>query len=480
MQSAFLVAAPHSGSGKTTVALALMAAFRARGLTVQPFKVGPDYIDPSHHAVVAGRPSHNLDTWMLPEEVNREVFERAMLGADVGIVEGVMGLFDGVDGRRPDGSSAELASLLGLPVLLVVDARSMARSAAALVLGFTRFDPALRFAGILWNRIGSPTHLRMLDEALTDAGFRTALGAVPRSGEVFLPERHLGLVTPEEAFLSRDFSEALARLAETSVDLDALLAETRRPGCQSLPEAPPSPAGWSRGEGRVVSEGSRAARVRLAVPRDAAFCFYYEENLRLLESHGAELLFFRPADGDGVPPGAQGAYLGGGYPEVHAQRLSRNDAFRTGLRELHASQRPVYAECGGFMALCRELEDLEGRRHVMTGIYPTTAKMSGRGFRLGYREVSIHGFPGLEGLTARGHEFHYSTIDPLPDSVPRAYRVRNARGEELAPEGYVAGSALGGYVHLHFASNPEIPKRFFGLPGCSDAPDTPAIPSPGR
>jgi cobyrinic acid a,c-diamide synthase len=199
------------------------------------------------------------------------------------------------------------------------------------------------------------------------------------------------------------------------------------------------------------------------VPRDAAFCFYYEENLRVLEALGAEVVPFRPVEGDGVPPGTDALYLGGGYPEVHAARLARNEAFLEGVRGLHAEGKPLYAECGGFMVLCRALEDLEGRTHPMAGIFPTEARMTGRPFRLGYREVRAEGLPPLEGAVARGHEFHYSHVAEMPARVPRVYRVRNARGEELPPEGYREGSALGSYIHLHFASNPEFARGVLGL-----------------
>lgn len=452
MKSAFLVGAPHSGAGKTTVTLALLAALRRRGLAVQPFKVGPDYIDPSHHRRLCGRPSHNLDTWMVPPEANRSIFARAACTADVAVVEGVMGLFDGVDGRRPAGSSADLAHLLGLPVVLVVDARAMARSAAALVHGFANFDPRVHLAGVIWNRVGSPSHRRILDEALEDKGLPPSFGAVPREAAAALPERHLGLVTPEDAHLPPDLEARLARLAEDHLDIGALLDATAD---RCLREQAASPAPPPRGP----------CPRRIGVARDAAFCFYYEENLSLLEHGGAELVWFRPAEGDGVPPDLDALYLGGGYPELRAQALGGNEAFRSGARELHARGVPIYAECGGFMALCEGLVDLEGRHHPMAGIFPTLARMRGQRFRLGYREVEVRGVPSLEGQRARGHEFHYSHTQDMPAAVPRVYRVRTARGDELPPEGYALGATLGSYVHLHFASNPELALRLFGLTG---------------
>ncbi|MBI5443132.1 MAG: cobyrinate a,c-diamide synthase [Deltaproteobacteria bacterium] len=446
MPSAFLIGAPHSGAGKTTVTLGIMAALKKRGLAVRGFKVGPDYIDPSHHARLLGFPSQNLDTWMLSPEANRRIFASSLAGADVGVVEGVMGLYDGVDGVRPDGSSADLARQLDLPVVLVVDARSMARSAAALVLGFARFEPALRLAGVIWNRVGSASHRRILDEALAAAALPASLGAVPREASLSLPERHLGLVTPEDAGLEEGFFDSLAGMAEEHLDLEALLRLTAVPA-----PAAPAPPARSRPKSRI------------AVPRDAAFCFYYDENLRTLEALGAELVPFRPVEGDGVPPAVDALYLGGGYPEVHAERLAGNEAFLAGVRALHAEGKPLYGECGGFMVLCRALEDLEGRSYPMAGIFPAEAKMNGRAFRLGYREIRAEGHRLLAGTVARGHEFHYSHITEMPPDIPRVYEVRNARGEDLPREGYAQGSALGSYVHLHFASNPEFPRRLFGL-----------------
>ncbi len=443
-----MVAAPWSGAGKTTITLGLLAALKARGLSVQSFKAGPDYIDPAHHARITGRPSHNLDTWMIPEAVNRRVFSEATHGCDVAVVEGVMGLFDGASGSRPEGSTAHLAALLGIPVVLVVDVRSMARTAAALVAGLAGFDPSVRVAGVIWNRVGTPGHRRLLDEALESAGFPPALGALPREAGLAVPERHLGLVTPDDAGLGPEWAERLAATVEAHVDLDELLRRTpfRRAG-----------SGAPRRAGRPVRHR------RIAVARDAAFCFYYEENLRVLRRGGAEILWFAPLEGDRVPPDVHGVYLGGGYPEVHARRLARNRAFLDDLRALHDRGVPIYAECGGFMALCTELEDLEGRVHPMAGVFRARVRMRRTRFRLGYREVEVTGVDGLAGLRARGHEFHYSELVAPPRGAQAAYRVRDARGEPLGTEGYRVGTALGSYIHLHFASCPALPLRWFGL-----------------
>ena len=444
---AFAIAATHSGAGKTTITLALLSALSRRGLRVQSFKAGPDYIDPLHHAVLTGRPAHNLDTWMLPEEAVREIFGQAGSDADVALLEGVMGLFDGVDGVREEGSTSHLAKLLGLPVVLVVDARSMARSAAALAEGFVNFDPDLTFAGIIWNRVGSPTHRRILDEAAKAAKLPPVLGALGRDEGLYLGERHLGLVTPSEVLFTGDWAARLADAAESQIDLDRLLTLTKKP--TGAPPRPPA--------------RRAAAKKTIAVARDQAFCFYYEENFRIMEELGAKLLFFRPTDGDGIPPQAEALYLGGGYPELHAEALSKNDAFMGGVRSLHARGLPIYAECGGFMALCADLHTGEAQKWPMASIFPADTIMNKRLARLGYREVTGATGTPIAGLTARGHEFHYSKVEGMPEEVQRAYSVKNARGEELLPEGYLVGATLGGYMHLHFASNKAFAAGLFGL-----------------
>ncbi|PLX38953.1 MAG: cobyrinate a,c-diamide synthase [Deltaproteobacteria bacterium] len=445
MKSAFVIAAPSSGSGKTTITLSILAALRKRGVRVQPFKTGPDYIDTAHHALVTGMKGENLDTWMLPKEMNEAIFSNAMAHAEVGVVEGVMGLFDGVDGKRDVGSTSSLAALLGLPVILVVDARSMARSAAALVSGFVNFSSELNFAGVIWNRVGSPTHLKILDEALEAANLPHSLGAFGRRDDIAIPSRHLGLVTPEDMQFKDSFLTDLALLAEESVDIDKLLDAT--------------PVEVTVKSDQVKSTGN----YKVALPRDRAYSFYYEENLRQIMKLGGELLLFAPTEGEALPTEADAVYLGGGYPELNAEKISENKGFIEGLRNFHRLGKPIYGECGGFMTLCEEVEDPSGRRWPMAGLFPTRARMTERGFRLGYREVE--GKPGssLAGLSARGHEFHYSRIEKMPDDVKRLFKVKNARGESLEDEGYNVGSATGGYIHLAFGSNPEALKQLLGL-----------------
>jgi cobyrinic acid a,c-diamide synthase len=436
-----VIAGTQSGVGKTTVTLGLLAALRRRGLVVQPFKVGPDFIDPGHHSRAAGRVSRNLDGWMLSREANLALFRRQACQADVAVVEGVMGLFDGYDGASEAGSTAQMAKWLHLPVLLVVDARAMARSAAALVHGFADFDPDLSLAGVLFNRIGSPTHLEYLQQAMASLQGVRCFGGLPRDRELAIPERHLGLSTTEDHPLEEAYLHHLADWLEHHLDLEGLLEALPR---LLLPEEPaPAPP---------------AATVRLGVAKDRAFCFYYPENLELLAAAGAELVFFSPLNDRELPADLHGIYLGGGYPELAAERLAANAGLRDALKERAAGGLPIYAECGGLMYLAREIRDLEGRAHAMAGVLPFTVRMLPRLKALGYREITLTA-PGLLGpaeTRARGHEFHYSEIVGEPDGVSRLYRLTPRRGGAAMSEGYCQNHVLASYVHLHFGSNPEV------------------------
>jgi len=436
-----VIAGPQSGVGKTTIALGLLAAYRRRGFKVQSFKVGPDFIDPGHHTRAAGRVCRNLDGWMLTKGANMESFQCQAQGADLVVVEGVMGLFDGHDGIEEAGSTAQMAKWLGLPVVLVVDARSMARSAAALVHGFATFDSALRLIGVIFNRVGSPTHLDYLREAVEQAGEVRYFGGLPREEDLAIPERHLGLVTSEDYPLGGDYLRRLADLVERHLDLDGL-----------LDALPPITA-----KGEPAAAAHAPAVVRLGVARDRAFCFYYPENLEWLARFGAEIVPVSPLDHRDLPE-VHGLYLGGGYPELFARELSANRSMRRAIREQAAAGLPIYAECGGLMYLSREICDLEGRRHAMAGVLPFAVRMLPRFKTLGYREVTltVDCLLGPAGTYARGHEFHYSEIIVEPADLPRVYQVAGRRGAPPHREGYAVNRVLASYIHLHFGSNPEI------------------------
>lgn len=465
-KSAFVVCGTHSGCGKTTVTLGLMAALTRRGRRVQPFKVGPDFIDPGLHTLITGRPSHNLDGWMLSRTYNEERFRKSMIEADAAVVEGVMGVYDGHDGVSEAGSTAEMAKWLNLPLVLVVDARSMARSVAALVQGFTRFDPALRWAGVIFNRIGGPGHLAYLEEAMAaNLPELPVLGGLPRKTELELAERHLGLVTAEETTLNDAGKEALARWIENAVDVDGLLQAAALPNGETERRAPFSePAPFPR------------ASVPVAVARDAAYCFYYPDNLDMLEEAGAEILPFSPVAGETFPKRAAALILGGGYPELHAEAISRNRAFLEDVRSAHRRGMPIYAECGGLMTLGRFIETGSGKRFPMAGILPFGTRMLERRKALGYVEVELVRpcCLGPPGTVLRGHEFHYSEIvledeaeapssedpaDPCEKRIACAYRLRTRKLAPERREGYLAGSCLASYVHLHWGSAPEAPRH---------------------
>lgn len=432
--SAIVVAGPASGVGKTTVTLGLIAALRRRGLAVQPFKVGPDFIDPLHQSQASGRRSRNLDGWMLTPEANRETFAGSTADADVAVIEGVMGLFDGAEARSDRGSTAEMAKLLGLPVLLVIDASAMARSAAALVHGFASFDSDLEVAGVILNRVGSQGHAALIREALT--GSIPVLGALPRTPDVTVRERHLGLHLPHEA--STDYVGRTADLIEAHADLDQVLRLTR-----------------TERRLAVKAAAEPRPRARLAVARDEAFCFYYEDNFALLREAGAELVEFSPLR-DPLPADVDGIYIGGGYPELHAAALAANAGTRAAIRAFATASGPIYAECGGLMYLAEELV-YEGTRHPQCGVLPFSTRMPGK-LSLSYVEVTTTGGLFGAGQVARGHVYHHSEIEGAVD-VERCYSMRTSRGDETS-EGFGIRRALASYAHLHFRSNPSLATAF--------------------
>jgi cobyrinic acid a,c-diamide synthase len=423
-----VVAGTHSGVGKTTVATGIMAALRRRGLRVQGFKIGPDFIDPTFHSAATGRVSHNLDGWLLSREVNLEIFARATEDADAAIVEGVMGMFDGKDGGSLEGTTAEMAMWLDAAVVLVIDASALAGSAAALVHGFDTLVPDARVSAVVANYVAGPGHYEFLRQAIGARCRPEIIGYLPREAALAFPERHLGLHLASE-ILTEDRLGALAECVESHVDLDRLLALSLRPRCAAPPR---------RGHSRY--------RARVGVARDAAFCFYYEDNLDWLRACGAELVEFSPIADGSLPAGLDGIYFGGGYPELHAEALAVNTSMREAVAQFVARDAPVYAECGGFMYLTEAIVDREGRTWPMVGIFPTRARMQERLEKLGYVEVKT------ACGAARGHEFRFSAIDAMPDSVPRVYQ-RHA-------EGYRVHATLGSYVHLHFLSCPRLAQAF--------------------
>ena len=432
-----VVAGTHSGAGKTTVATGIMAALAGRGLRVAPSKVGPDFIDPSYHALATGRPGRNLDAFLSGPDLIGSLFAHGATGADIAVIEGVMGLFDGKGGGEL-ASTAHVAKLLDAPVVLVVDARAMSRSAAAMVHGYATFDPELNVAGVVLNRVGSATHEGMLREALAPLDI-PVLGVLRRDDAISTPDRHLGLVPAaerrEEAGRSID---ALGAVVARSLDLDAVMRLASSAG--SLSAEPWSPE---------APEEGRTPGTRVAVAAGPSFSFLYEENVELMEGAGAEAIPFDPTSDEDLPDGTEALYLGGGFPETYADALSANEPMKESVARFALGGRPVVAECGGLLYLSRELD---GR--PMCGVLDASARMTDR-LTLGYREArATHDSPlARENVSIRGHEFHYSAVEPGVGEAP-AWDLAG-RG----PEGFVSGGVHASYLHTHWAANPELPRR---------------------
>ncbi|MBM3615866.1 MAG: cobyrinate a,c-diamide synthase [Alphaproteobacteria bacterium] len=438
-----LISAPASGTGKTTMTLGLIAAFRAAGLAVQPFKCGPDYIDPAFHAAAAGRPSVNLDSWAMAAD-RLAGLSGAASDADLVIAEGSMGLFDGVArvGETGTGASADVAGLMGWPVIAVLDVSGQAQTAAAVAAGLGGFRPGLRLAGVILNKVASPRH-----EALVRAGMEAAgiavLGALPRRSAIALPERHLGLVQAEELPRLHAILAEAAAFVTAHCDLDAIRAVARTGLTQPSPLAPVSAPGG-----------------RIALARDAAFSFVYPHLLADWRAQGATILPFSPLADETPDASADCCWLPGGYPELHAARLAEANAFRTGLTSF-AKTRPVHGECGGYMALGAGLVAADGSRHRMVGLLGLETSFAKRRMHLGYRLARpLHPLPGaLSMARLRGHEFHYATILDQPDQPLAA--VEDANGDPVPETGSCRQTAGGGRVsgtffHLISPASPEV------------------------
>ncbi|MBW2026077.1 MAG: cobyrinate a,c-diamide synthase [Deltaproteobacteria bacterium] len=429
MKSAFCIAGTHSGCGKTTVTLGIMAALVRRGMRVQPFKVGPDFIDPGHHRRITGKDSHNLDGWMLSKETNIGLFQRYASDADVAILEGVMGLFDGLSGK-------------------VIDARAMARSAAAMASGYFHFDPGLSVIGVIFNRVGSESHASMLQDAMEDTGLKV-YGCLPRNKDVMIPSRHLGLVTEQDMEQDGKAIDRFSSWIEDYLELDELLQDTKIVESYS----------WPVGCGQ---SGPESEEVKIGIAQDQAFCFYYPENLRLLTEAGAQLLPFSPLHDPSLPEGTKGLYLGGGYPELYSSQLSQNTSLLREIKEFAHEGGPIYAECGGFMYLMEEIQTIEGDFFPMCGIFNMRAKMELSLKVLGYREVVIRKdvIIGPKGARLRGHEYHYSFVQGWNGNVEQVYDISDQTPGRAKGEGFLFKNTLASYVHLYWASNRDVARHF--------------------
>ncbi|SMG38860.1 cobyrinate a,c-diamide synthase [Dethiosulfovibrio salsuginis] len=439
-----IVAGTHSGSGKTTVVMGIASALSKRGLRVQTFKTGPDYIDPGYHSVASGRPCRNLDSMLIDQDPLLELFHRSSEGMDLSLVEGVMGLFDGATGLDDRGSAASLARISRTPVVLVVDARSMARSAAAVVHGFASFDRSVNVAGVILNRIGSPRHFDMIKEAIQSSTKVAVLGYIPRDESISLPERHLGLVPAWE--MDTPGLERLSSLVEDNIDLDELLKIAL--SSEAYPEH----------RRDLFSAQKLRGKVKVAVAMDRAFHFYYQDNLDILSHMGAEIVPFSPLEDSSLPE-ASAIYIGGGFPELTAEELESNHTMREDILKKAQLGMPIFAECGGLMYLVDRIETPDGVDRSMVGIFSGKVSMGKRLRALGYchGETLRNTLFGPKGRAIKGHVFHWSSYEGPEDT---SWALRLTKGDTNTMEGLAYKNVLASYLHVHFASDLSIAESF--------------------
>ncbi len=430
-------AAPQSSSGKTTIVTGFLAALNERAIKVQPYKVGPDYIDPTYHALAAKRQGHNLDTWLVQEEKLAQLFASTAKDADFSVIEGVMGLFDG--GKGGISSTAQIAKKLKASVVLVINCRSMGESAAALALGYQKYDADLNFAGVILNGLGSASHEAMIKEAMARQGIKV-FGAVRRNEELKMPERHLGL-TPANERDARAQIERLVSLIAPQLDIDGLLALGKTAPALALKEKEKLPA---------------LQPTTVAIAHDAAFSFYYPASLRVLEKMGARFVTFSPLADEALPP-CDAAIFGGGFPEVFAEKLSQNKSFLNSLRQRSAEGLPIYGECGGFMYLTEAIEDFSGKVYQMAGLIPARTKMEKKLQTVGYVTARFLDdcLLGKAGSELKGHEFHFSVQEGEERDFPFAYEFTKNRTQQKYLGGYHKDNILASYLHIHFLGAPE-------------------------
>jgi cobyrinic acid a,c-diamide synthase len=443
------IAGERSGVGKTTVTLAILATLRRRQQQVQSFKVGPDYIDPMFHSYVTGRACRNLDPILTSNDYVRSCFDKHSQTANYSLIEGVMGLFDGASGTTDIGSTAQVAKLLNVPVVLILNCASTSRSIAAIAHGYRTFDPDLNLAGVILNQVGSDRHLELLTAALLPLHL-PILGVLRRQPDLSIPDRHLGLIPAGELSSLEDTLGRLADVGEKCFDWEKLLPLLAiKPRSVGVPLV-----------GTLGCESSEGKKVRLAIAKDAAFNFYYADNLDLLRDLGAELIEWSPLHDEHLPSDIQGLYFGGGFPEVFGEILAANRAARTAVKSAIQAGMPTYAECGGLMYLCDRIIDFDDRSHPMVGIFPTTATM-GKRLTLGYRELTAKRDTLLMNAGDRvwGHEFHRSTLTVEPTQP-----LFDLQGYESSltfrPEGWCEQQVQAAYTHLHFGARPDLPARF--------------------
>jgi len=447
-----VIAGTHSGVGKTTIVTGLLASLRERGLTVQSYKIGPDYIDPGYHQLATGKTSHNLDTWLVPTDKILPIFTKTAVGNDIAVVEGVMGLYDG--GRQGISSTAAISKLLKAPVILVIDARSMGESAAAIALGYKMYDHEVNVVGVIINRLGSTNHEKMVREALERINI-PVLGCIYRNEALGMPERHLGL-TPVVEHLTQDLLINLRTQIGKQVDVAKIIVMA-----QNAPALPCSAA-------TCIAPFAWAKGVRIGVAQDEAFSFYYPESIDILAAMGAEIVPFSPLR-DKELPLVHGLLLGGGFPEMFLRELSSNVSMRQSIYEASMRDMPIYGECGGLMYLTKGIMDFDGTQYDMIGAIPARCQMQSTLQTVGYVEATALKDNILlpAGDSLRGHEFHFSlmNIEETPEDFPWAFTFKKTRTGAVYPGGYAKDNLLASYLHMHFAGHEQEAETF--LKNCS-------------
>ncbi len=476
-----IIAGTNSGVGKTTLTLGIISALRKNGYSVQPFKTGPDYIDPTYHTEASGRPCANLDTWLLPKDAVVELFRRRAEDADISVIEGVMGLYDGLKNSE-QGSSSHLAKILNSPIILILNAHSLSRSAGAIALGYKEFDKGINIAGIILNNIGSKNHYHYVKTAIERKAKIPVLGYLPKAPALKLPQRHLGLIPLQENKLEHGFCKKLSRLVEKNINLSALLKISRQAG--------PLTFNKEKIFKKIAKTKHPSNYVTIAVAQDAAFNFYYQDNLDILRHLGAKIATFSPLKDRKLPEATDGLYIGGGFPELFALRLSKNKRLKELIYQKAEEGLPIYAECGGLMYLVEALMDFKKRKFPMVGIFKGLVKMADRRQALGYVNVETarDNILSKKGARIRGHVFHWSYLDPSlgpsfkgigrailsglkdrkvyplglearPKEYPYAYKITKDK-DKVFSDGLIKNKVLASYVHLHFASCLDLPKNF--------------------
>ncbi len=441
-QRRFVIAGTGSGVGKTTLTIGLMSAFRKRGLIVQGFKCGPDYIDPTYHTAVTKRASRNLDSWMLTQDKVLDIFHYGSRGADISIIEGVMGFYDGKNPETNEGSTAEISVITKSPVILVVNCESMARSAAAIVKGFQLFSEGPSIVGVIANKVGSVGHYQLVKKAIEKECHVPVIGYLKRELDFEIPERHLGLIPSIERGELDLFFQTLGDIVTETIDMDKLL---------NISIADPIP---SNTDSSLFTKEKEQV-VKIAVAKDAAFNFYYPENLEILEAKGAEIVYFSPLENEALPENTDGLYLGGGFPEEFAQLLEQNENAKNSIKTAITHGLPTLAECGGFMYLTDSIQTTDKKTYQMAGIIPGKVHMQETLAAIGYREITgQHDNYLLKEVAAKGHEFHYSTYETTESNIPYAYETKGLRG--VKKEGYLHKNVVAGYTHFHFGSCPDL------------------------